>query len=500
MKRNQRSSSNQPSQPSGPSEFERRTAEKRAQIRYVLETLLLTVIAVPIIRWALIIYWHTLLPFFAPVILFIFIWLKAIISDESFLDTLRDYFTLIPVDYSEGEWWGERGFCATYVLILINVAVHYALVILGAPYREAIIDALCFVPGKPQVWNMLLSPLTSIFLHGDAGHLWWNMVFLWVFGLVLERRIGWRRFTLLYLLTGVISSLISGAISIMFLSEFVSEIGASGAISGIMGVFAVRLYYKRLVFPIPILGLFSFIFPLYLKIRMSSIFVIAIYFIADVKGGIATLLGATTGIGHWAHIGGMAAGIVLALRLRFQDRAMEDMYTEKALAAIEEESGLAEAEKLLRRVLQLNPENEAALLALARRESRPFPGEEGRELYQKLVRLLLETAPERAAEVFAEYFSIYNLPLGPDAQYRLTPHLQRSGWSSLAARALEGIVKNPATPRRWAELSLFKLGQILEELRLPEAARFRYEQLPKRYPDFFQRSLVLYRIKRLTSG
>jgi TolA-binding protein len=195
----------------------------------------------------------------------------------------------------------------------------------------------------------------------------------------------------------------------------------------------------------------------------------------------------------------MAAGILLALRLKLQDQAAEDMYTEKALAAIEKDSGLAEADRALRRVLQLNSENEAAMLLLARRESQSVPGEEGRELYQRLIRQLLETSPERAAEVFVEYFSIYKLPLAPDAQYRLTFHLRRGGWTSLAAHALECIVENPATLRRWAELCLLKLGQILEELCLPEAARFRYEQLLKRYPDFSQRELVQYKIKRLTS-
>lgn len=490
----------QPAEPSELSQLELRRTERLAQKRYILKVLVLTIIAVPLMQAAMAIYWFTLLPFFAPVILVMFIWLKAIISDESFLDVLRDNFTFIPVEYSEKEWWGERRLYATHVLILINVAIHYVLVILGEPSREAIINALSFVPENLQAWNVIISPLTSIFLHADDGHLWWNMVFLWVFGLVLERRIGWRRFAFFYLITGVISSLISGAVDVIFFKEFTQGIGASGAISGIIGVFAVRLYYKSLVFPIPLLGLFSFVFPLHLKVRTSSIFVIALYFLSDIKGGIATLLGTQAEIGYWAHIGGIAAGILLALQLKLQDQAAEDMYTEKALAAIEKDSGLAEADRVLRRVLQLNPENEAAMLLLARRKSQSVPEEEGRKLYQRLIRQLLETSPDRAAEIFVEYFSIYWLPLAPDAQYSLTFHLRRGGWAWVAAHALECIVENPATSRRWAELCFLKLGQILEELGLPEAACFRYEQLLKRYPDSAHRSLVLYRMKRLMNG
>lgn len=434
-----------------------------------------------------------------PAIVALFIWLKAIFSDESFLDTLRDYLTIFPIEYAEGELRVERQLRATHVLILINVGIHYALAILDGPYRETVLDNLSFLPEKPHSWNLLLSPLTSMFLHGDAGHLWWNMIFLWAFGLVLERRIGWRQFALLYLSTGIISGLISVAIPIIVFQTFTHGIGASGAIVGIMGVFAVRLYFKRLVFPIPILGFFTLIVPLSLKIKVNSLFVVGMYFMMDLQGGILTLLGSPTETNYWAHIGGMVSGILLALRFRFQDREIEDMYTEKALAAIESESGLAQAEKFLRRVLELNPENEAALLALARKKSRSLPSDEGRMLYQRIIRLTLETVPERAAEVFAEYFSIYRLPLDPAAQYRLTSPLQRSGGSDLAARALEVIADDPKTPQRWAERNLFKLAQILEELRLPEAARFRYEQLLERFPDFPKRELVQYKIKRLTS-
>ena len=472
--------------------------ERRAQIKFLLKTLALVIIVVPLLDAASSVYGHIFLTIIAPILLVVFFGLQAVLSERSVLDTLRDYFTFIPVHYSEGDWWGERRLRATHVLILTNVAIHYALIALGEPRREAIIEALCFIPGNPRAWNTLVSPLTSMFLHADAGHLWWNMVFLWVFGLVLERHIGWRRFAHLYILTGVIAGVVSAAIHVIFLQEFVHGLGASGAIAGIMGVFAVRLYYRRLVFPVPILGFISLIFPLYLKIRLNSLLAVTVFFVNDVDRGIATLIGPPSKIAHWAHVGGLAAGVVLALRLRFQDRATEDMYTEKALAAIEKESGLAEAEQALRRVLELNPEREAALLALARKRSRPLASEEGRSLYQKLIRSQLETVPGRAADIFAEYFLIYRLPLDPAAQYRLALELQRSGRLELASRTLEAIADDPDASGRWAELGLFKLGRISEELRLPEAALFRYEQLLERFPEFPQRSIVLYRIKKLT--
>lgn len=481
-----------------PSRCQAITAERRALRNYVLKIFLLTVLAIPLLAMVLFflevffLFWV-----FLPSLFVVFILIRSIYTGDTVLDTIRDLLTFIPIRYSEGEWLPERKLRATHVLILINVAIHYALIVFGPSVREAVVENLSFVPERLHLWNVPLSLLASMFLHGDAGHLWWNMFFLWVFGLVLERHIGWRQFTFFYLLTGVFSDILSTAIHILFLQELPSGIGASGAISGIMGVFAVRLYFRRLIFPIPILGIFSLILPLNLKIRVNSLFIIGLYFIGDLWGGIQTLLGSTGHIAYWAHIGGLVAGIIFALRLKFQDTAIQEMYIQKALGAIDSEFDTAEGEKLLRRVLELNPESEEALLFLARQKSELARTEEGRALYLKLIRLLFETKPERAAEVFAEYFPIYHIPLDPASQYRLTDVLQRAGWSDIAARALEALADDPATPRPWGERILFRLARMLEELHLPEAARFRYEQLLERYPDFQKKSLVLYRLEKL---
>lgn len=472
-------------------------AERQAQRKYVLKILLLTALAIPllkIISEVIFLMW-----FLLPSLIVVLILIQSIYTGDTIFDTVRDYFTFIPIHYPEGEWMPERQLRATYILILINVAVHYILPIFGSSVKQAVIDHLSFFPEKIYFWNLLLSPIANMFLHSDDGHLWWNMVFLWIFGLVLERRIGWRQFTIFYLLTGVISDIVSVVIYILFLQELPSGIGASGAISGIMGVFAVRLYFKRIIFPFPILGIFSSIFPLNLKIRVNSLCIIALYFIWDLLGGIETLLGLPSHIGYWAHIGGMLAGIGLGLRWKLQDAAIQDMYTQKASRLIDSEIDIAEGERLLRRVLELNPENEEALLHLARQKSKPVKTDEGRDLYLKLIRLLFETRPEKAAEVFAEYFPVYRIPLDPVSQYRLTDVLERMGWTYLAVHALETLVDDPKTPKLWEMRLLFKLARLLEKLHLTEAAQFRYEQLLNRYPDFPKKSLVLYKLQRLNT-
>ncbi len=477
-------------------------AERRAQIKYVLKAFLLAFFAIPLIWAAFEIFFSSyLFLLLAPAVLVFFIWVKAILSDESFFATLADSVTIFPTKYAEGEIGLERQLRATHVLILINVGIHYGLVLLGESCRETVLKYLVFFPHKMYFWNILISPLISNFLHADASHLWWNMIFLWAFGLVLEKRIGWRQFTYLYLLTGLLSDLISVIVPIIFAQELVSGLGASGAISGIIGVFAVRLYYKRLVFPIPLLGIISLIFPANLKIRMNSLLVIGMYFWGDLVGGISSLSGSgeAGGIGYWAHIGGMLSGIFLGLRLGYQDMAAEDRNTEQGLAALEDENRIVEGQEFLRRALELNPENEAALLALARKKSWPRPSEEGGMLYRRLILSVLERDPARAAEVFSEYFPIYRIPFEPATQYRLAKLLERYGWLDAAARALEALVDDPKTPDLWAERSLFDLAKILEELGLTEAAEFRYEQLLERFPNSPKRHVVDYKLKRLTN-
>jgi membrane associated rhomboid family serine protease len=67
-----------------------------------------------------------------------------------------------------------------------------------------------------------------MFIHGDSGHLWDNMIFLWIFGFVLERRIGWKKLLAIYFWTGLISAIIPPYLSIVMLNDLYSAIGASG--------------------------------------------------------------------------------------------------------------------------------------------------------------------------------------------------------------------------------------------------------------------------------
>jgi membrane associated rhomboid family serine protease len=147
-----------------------------------------------------------------------------------------------------------------------------------------------------------LSALSSMFIHGGWLHLASNMLFLWIFGDNIEDAMGHARYGAFYLLCGLAATFAHACSDI---ESIVPAIGASGAISGIMGAYLV-LYPRGSIYAFP----FFFIpFPAWLFIGF--------YMVIQFNAGIASLgpdaVGAGDGVAYFAHIGGFLAGAALVL-------------------------------------------------------------------------------------------------------------------------------------------------------------------------------------------
>ena len=151
--------------------------------------------------------------------------------------------------------------------------------------------------------------VTSMFLHGSWLHLIANMWFLWLFGNNIEDSTGHVRFLLFYLLTGVAAA---AAHTFMTPGSPVPMVGASGAISGVMG--AYLLLYPR----VRIETLFIFVIILRI-IPVPAWFVLILWFGLQMLSGYMDPVG-TSGVAVWAHVGGFAAGVLL-IKL-FENRAL----------------------------------------------------------------------------------------------------------------------------------------------------------------------------------
>ena len=145
---------------------------------------------------------------------------------------------------------------------------------------------------------------TSMFLHGGWLHLIGNMWFLWIFGDNVEDALGSIRYAVFYLLTGLAAGLTHYALDP---SSALPTVGASGAIAGVLGGYAV-LYPKARVLTLVPLG---FILQL---MELPALVVLGLWFAIQAVSGLFSLGWQGGGIAWWAHVGGFLAG-VLAIRL-----------------------------------------------------------------------------------------------------------------------------------------------------------------------------------------
>jgi membrane associated rhomboid family serine protease len=216
-----------------------------------------------------------------------------------------------------------------YLLILINIIVFVFLQKMGSDIHftyaystvpgeivsgqdivtgsKILVDPLTKqrfeLPGlHPTNIPVHLTLLTSMFLHGGIAHIAGNMMFLWIFGDNLENDMGHLNYFIFYLLCGVIAGL-SHVITTAYLEHnlLIPSLGASGAISGVMGGYLLR-YPGRLVHVWFLLGIIS----------VPAVIAVGLWFVFQVINSTGALGGDEAGgVAYAAHIGGFIAGFIL---------------------------------------------------------------------------------------------------------------------------------------------------------------------------------------------
>lgn len=216
-----------------------------------------------------------------------------------------------------------------YVLLLLNILVFVLLQGMGADIgftfaystvpaeiltgSDIITDSKIFLdpltgqqvemPGlQPTPIPVYFTLITSMFMHGGFAHLFGNMMYLWVFGDNLENAMGHRRYLIFYLLCGVLASL-----SHVFLSAYTSlnnlipSLGASGAISGVLGGYMILFPTRRV-----------HVWILFGTVTVPSFLALGLWIVFQVINGMGALGGEEAGgIAYAAHIGGFIAGFLL---------------------------------------------------------------------------------------------------------------------------------------------------------------------------------------------
>jgi membrane associated rhomboid family serine protease len=233
---------------------------------------------------------------------------------------------LIPIGDDDRELY--RPSLVTKALLLINAAVFFLLQ--GAssenaftygwaaiPYElttgidltgihQILVDGtvanIPHAPGPTPIW---LTALSAMFMHGGFGHLFGNLLYLWIFGDNVEHRFGHRVFLAFYLVSGLVATAAQVALAP---ESVIPTLGASGAISGVLGAYLV-LFPRNRVHAL----LFVWV------ISIPAVVAIGLWIALQLMSGWSSLVlpgAAAGGVAYGAHIGGFLAGVVMALVLR----------------------------------------------------------------------------------------------------------------------------------------------------------------------------------------
>jgi membrane associated rhomboid family serine protease len=193
----------------------------------------------------------------------------------------------------------------TIFLIAVNIAAFLYELSLGegTNYLIGTMGAIPYdithIHLNPQV---SLTLITSLFLHGSILHLLGNMLYLWIFGNNIEDAVGHIKFVLFYLISGIAASMTH---ILLNMDSMVPVIGASGAISGVMGAYFL-LYPRAKV--LTLIPFFIFI----RIIKVPAFFFLGLWMILQIMSSISVSGAGEAGIAWFAHIGGFIAGLILA--------------------------------------------------------------------------------------------------------------------------------------------------------------------------------------------
>jgi membrane associated rhomboid family serine protease len=191
----------------------------------------------------------------------------------------------------------------TYSLALVPEEIRTAEDI-AKPVPVRIGDETTHIPLQPTPVHVYLTLLTSIFMHGSLMHLFGNMLFLWIFGDNVEDDLGHGRYAIFYLVTGILASAAHIVSTFAFGDNpFIPSLGASGAISGVMGGYLVLHPHRRV--RVIMMRMLTTV-PAYVAVGLWFVFQLISAF-----GVIGQGPQSGGGVAFMAHIGGFIAGMIL---------------------------------------------------------------------------------------------------------------------------------------------------------------------------------------------
>jgi membrane associated rhomboid family serine protease len=199
---------------------------------------------------------------------------------------------------------------ATATIVVINFLVFFMELAGGDDF----INRWSLVPADIVAGHNLITILTSMFMHAGWEHILGNMVFFWAFGPAIEDVMGPARFTSFYLLGGVAASL---AQIIVDPTSTVPNLGASGAIAAVMGVFLIT-YPRDQIKTVLFVGWFG-------RVQLvPAILLVGVWFLTQVFSEVGALASVQSdGVAYMAHVGGFLFGMFAGRLFESRERLID---------------------------------------------------------------------------------------------------------------------------------------------------------------------------------
>jgi membrane associated rhomboid family serine protease len=336
-----------------------------------------------------------------------------------------------------------------------------------------------FRPAYPRIYTFF----THMFLHGGFGHLFGNMIFLWLVGCMLEMGCGRKFYSTIYVLTGLCAVVLYW---LVYMKSTIPLVGASGAIAGFMGAFTV-LYGKKKVKIFYSLGFY------FNYLKVPAIFLLPVWIANEFY---QLFFGGVSQVAYVAHIGGLVSGALLGvvnLKLigAYDAKALEPEEEDEISPLIEEalehisqldmESGI----RLLNKVLVKEPDNVGAMVHLFNARKTDPEDLKFHEIARRLLnRLSLDSADfETARKVYEDYTKLTKRPrLSADLYLRLSSILASLGYPERAEAILAMLLKKkadlPGIPT-----ALLKLAKAYQQKKIEAKNHKCLKILYTKYPD-----------------
>jgi len=330
------------------------------------------------------------------------------------------------------------------------------------------------VPDQFRVGRLL----TSTFIHDGYAHLALNMSMLYLFGREVERAMGRLEYVMFYIGACFAASILHVAIALwaMMPAYYAGRamVGASGAVAGVMGIYAVRFHRRVFTF---------------LGMEIPAILLIMTWLILQLALGIAglyrdELLGfGLKQVGYWSHLGGFGFGIAVALMANMALQG-EREYLVREARRHDSEGNLLEAIRNHEELLKYDPDNADSHAEIARLWALLDEKQDSLRYYQVAIELLISQGREgRALDVAEEMRRFWPASrLSPLTRFRLATYLEEDGQTRRAIEAFRRIAETDPESAE-AQMSLVKIGQLeLSALKDPRAAADTLSGFLDRYP------------------